>query len=98
MIFNMMVLEYARLNLTYQPHNVTKKFKGLKIITEEREKEKKHDEKEEVLGDLMAATQNNLIKMHNTQTHKETNLEIKNYYMESKPMFRMTRAFQWGHD
>lgn len=97
-IFNSMVLEYARLTLTYQRHNVSQQMQRIKRVkTQERLQDKK-DDPDDVIGNLMAATQNNLIKMHQTHTNKDMTFEIKNFHVENKPMYRITRAFQWAHE
>jgi len=93
-----MVLEYAQLNLTYQRHNPSQILQRIKRIKTEEKAQDKKDDPDDLIGIIMAATQNNLIKMHHPHTQKETSLEIKNYHTESKPMFRITRAFQWGHE
>ena len=93
-----MVLEYARLNLIYQRHEANTQLQRIKRIkTQDRNQDKKNDP-DDLIGNIMAAMQNNLIKMHHTSGQKDTTLEIKNFYTENKPIYRLTRAFQWGHE
>jgi hypothetical protein len=97
-LFNSMALEYSQLCTVYKRHDASQKLHRIKRVKTEEKPQNNKDDPEDLISVLMAATQNNLIKIHQGVPHKESHAEIRNYHVETKPMYRMVRTFQWGNE
>lgn len=97
-IFNTMALEYSQLNSVYKRHDASQNLHRIKRIKTEEKAQHKKENPDDLIALLMAATQNNLTKMHHGVGQNQSHNEIRNYHVEEKPMYRLVRAFQWGNE
>ena len=97
-VFNSMALEYSQLTSVYKRHDTDKNLHRIKRVKTQEKAQQNKDNPDDLMSLLMAATQNNLIKMHQGNSQNQLHTEIRNYHIEAKPMYRIIRAFQWGNE
>ena len=96
-IFNSMALEYAQMSTLYKRHDFSRGLQRIKRIKTEEKAQTNKDTSDDIISLIMSTTQNNLMKIHQG-VNKEVHSEIKNYNVETKPIFRIIRAFQWANE
>ena len=97
-VFNSMALEYAQMSTVYKRHNFSRGLQRIKRVKTEEKMQNSKDTSDDIISLIMSATQNNLMKLHQGNIQKEVHSEIKNYHVETKPMFRIIRSFQWVNE